>query len=282
MKTKLLITLILISAILASGCKSLQHVNDFSTAAEKSLSGYSGLPYSYRQHCLDLCTQKYEEDILNGKVKFSPQANPVCDCTTEKEKDDDAGKAYTALLLYFTGLEKLSSGGQFVYKSTDLVAAMTKVKAIQNPGMQAPVTSIADIIINMATTAYRGHALEQILDAAKDPVDKLLQELMDSNKLLESEYDSYYSRYLHLLTTKYSGAAPVSTVEQMNDFIANSAEEAKAKAVKEKLEDFNSLLQKIKDGHLKLAEERMSLRDKDLITYLYTQASQLRTNISKL
>jgi hypothetical protein len=264
------------------GCKSLKHVNDFSTAAEKSISGYEALPYSYRQHCLDLCAQKYEEEILAARVNFSPSDDPVCDCATDNQKDDDANKAYTALLLYFTGLEKLSAGGQFVYKSADLTAAMIKVKAISDPKMQAPVNSIADIIINMASTAYREHVLEKILNDSREPIDNLLQDLMDSNKILEKDYEGYYSRYLHLMTIKYAGAQRVSPWEQMNDFITNGQEKAKVKAVDEKLENFNVQLQKIKETHLKLANERMNLKDKDLVTYLFTQASQLKTNISKL
>jgi hypothetical protein len=271
-----------IPLILAFSCTSLKHVNDFSSASEKSLASYSDLPYSYTQRCLDKCMQDQELEILKRETTFNPNDTLTCDCTKNKSKDADAAKAYTILILYFTGLEKLSDGGQFIYKSDDLVNAMTKIKAINDPNIAEPVSSIADVVFNMATTVYREHALEQILNKAKDPVGHLLDDLIENNIILDKEYQGYYSTFLRIMATKYASSTHVDSVIQMNDFISNTTERDKMKAVHEKLMGFNDLLRKIKAGHDKLADERMKLKDKDLITYLYTQASQLRTNISKL
>lgn len=112
--------LALIIAGLGTGCISLKHVNDFSASSAKRLATYSDLPYSYGQHCLDLCKLAQERGILTGTVPFNPAAVTACDCRRDKAKDVDAVKAYTTLILYFSGLEKLSAGDQFVYNTADL------------------------------------------------------------------------------------------------------------------------------------------------------------------
>jgi hypothetical protein len=273
---------ILLLACLVTGCVSLKHVNDFSTASLKGLSGYSDLPYSYNQHCLDICKLDVEKGILSGAAPFKPDQIPTCNCTQAKTKDADAVKAYTALILYFSGLEKLSAGDQFVYKTADLTAALGKVKAISDPNKQGAVNKIADIVFNMATTAYREHALEKILTESEAPVDALLHDLISDNTILQGEDKGQYVRFLGMVASKYTGSKAIDGKEQLNDFLANDAATRQLSQNVEKIGDFNDLLEKIRQGHAKLAAERMNLKDKDLIKYLFTQASQLKTNIAKL
>ncbi|MEO8948598.1 MAG: hypothetical protein ABI308_09335 [Mucilaginibacter sp.] len=273
----------LLPALLLTGaCTSLKHVSDFSTAAEKSITGYNTLAYSYEMHCQADCRQAYEAKLLKGTAAFSLTFQPACDCAAARAKDEDAKKAYTTLLLYFAGLEKLSAGDRFIYKTSDLIGAMGKARIISNDDLKAPVSSIADIVINMATNAYREHALETILDKAKTPVDQLLADLIASNEILAADSKNDLKQFQGLLALNYTGEKPPAPSQQLNDYRVNNAAEEASDATQKSLADFNALLQKIRDAHLKLANERMNLKDKDLITYLFTQANQLRTNISKL
>jgi hypothetical protein len=272
---------VLLLACLAAGCASLKHVNDFSAASLKSLTGYSDLPYSYKQHCLDICKLDVEKGILSG-APFKPDQLPACDCGPAKTKDADAAKAYTVLILYFSGLEKLSAGDQFVYQTADLTAALGKVKAISDPDKQSAVNKIADIVLNMATTVYREHALEKILEQSAAPVDALLHDLISENTILQGEDKGQYVRFLGMIASKYTGSTPVNGKEQLNDFLANDAAVRQLNQNSGKIGDFNALLETIRQGHAKLAAERMNLKDKDLIKYLFTQTSQLKTNITKL
>lgn len=267
---------------LASGCSNLQHVSEFSTAAEKSISGYTGLAYNYEQHCQTECRHKYEMEILKGQASFDMEKTPDCDCAKAKAKDDDAKKAYTVLTLYFSGLEKLSAGDKFVYKTSDLTDALNKAKVISDDKLKAPITSIADILLNMATNAYREHALETILDQAKDPVDKILADLIASNKFLASDSKTDRIQFQGLIALNYTGGRSVAPIQQVGDLRANRTAIEASEKTQQDLEAFNVLLQKIREAHGKLADERMSLKNKDLITYLFTQAKELRNNISKL
>lgn len=276
----LLIALLLGTTI---SCTSLKHVHDFATASGKVINDCTTtLPYSYEQYCRDICNLDKQAQILSGTVNFNPLDTLSCDCNKQHSQDKDIEKAYAVLILYFTGLEKLSSNEHFIYKTSELVSALGKIKAIKDPEMVSPVAKIADVVVGMATHAYRARALHNILSDSKDPVDHLLNDLIQSNLILEGKYKGYYGRYLNVLSQKYTGSKAVGSKEQLNDYIANRREVEQAKSVYRQLEHFNSLLQIIKAGHLKLAGEKLKLKDKELITYLYTQANELKSNISKI
>lgn len=264
-------------------CTSLKHVHDFATATNKVINDCTTtLPYSYGQYCRDICNLDKEALILSGKVNFNPLDTLSCDCSKPLSQDKDIEKAYAVLILYFAGLEKLSSNEHFIYKTNELVSALGKIKAIKDPEMISPVSKIADVVIGMATHAYRAKALKNILSESKDPVDHLLNDLIQSNLILEGRYKGYYGRYLNLLSQKYTGSETVGSKEQLNDYIANHREVEQSKYVYRQIEHFNSLLLIIKAGHLKLAGEKLKLKDKELIIYLYTQANELKSNISKI
>lgn len=273
--------LILLLSIFNFSCKSLKHVYEFSTASEKIISDYTTIPYSYYRSCKDACDIDRQAGIITGKIPFNPLDTVSCNCNAELVKDKDASKAYTALLLYFNGLRELADGKKFIYSTGNLVSALGKVKAISDPNIQGPVTKISDIILNMATTAYRSHALQEILDESREPVDKLLNDLILNNRILEGKYKGHYGGYLSVLMQKYTGPH-VQPRQQLDDYLSNRQEVEKLKLIMQEMEDFNSLLGKVKEGHLKLANERLKLKDKELIIYLYTQSRELKANISKL
>lgn len=271
--------------ILLSGisCTGLKHVHDFATASSKAINDCTTtLPYSYGQYCRDICNLDKQAQILSGAVNFNPLDTLSCDCDKQLSQDQDIDKAYAVLILYFTGLEKLSSNEHFIYKTDELISALGKIKAIKDPEMVSPVSKIADVVVGMATHAYRARALRNILSESKDPVDHLLNDLIQSNLILEGRYKGYYGRYLNLLSQKYTGSKAVGSKEQLNDYIANYREVEQSKSVYRQINNFNSLLHVIKAAHLKLAGEKLKLKDKELITYLYTQANELKSNISKI
>lgn len=264
-------------------CTGLKHVHDFAVSSNKVIQERAATPpYSYVQYCRDMCNLDKEAQILAGTANFNPLDTLNCNCDKQLSQDRDTEKAYTVLLLYFTGLEKLSSNEHFVYKTEELVAALGKVKAIKDPEMVSPVSKIADVVVGMATHAYRARALRNILNESEEPVDHLLKDLIQSNLILKERYKGYYGRYLNVLSQKYTGSKTIGPKEQLNDYIANRREVDQSKSVYRQIEDFNSRLSIIKAGHLKLAGERLKLKDKELITYLYTQVSELQSNISKL
>lgn len=277
--------LVIITALLlclfSPGCKSLKHVYEFSTASEKIIDQYTGIPYSYYQYCRDACDLDKQTGIITGKIQFSPKDTLSCDCATELAKDKDATKAYVALILYFSSLRQLADGEKFNYKTGSMVSALGKIKAIKDPAMLAPVNSIADILLNMGTRAYRSHTLQKILAKSEGPVDELLNDLIVNNKLLKLKYEGYFSKYLTVMTKKYNGPH-VEPRQQLDDYVYHNHEIKKQKRVLEQIENFNTLLIKVKEGHLKLAAERLQLKDKVLINYLYTQSKELKANLSKL
>jgi hypothetical protein len=282
MKVKQAILLfLLLPGALNFGCKSLKHVNDFSIASQESLRNYTTIPYSYYRNCRDMCDLNRQTAIITGKQQFNPVDTLTCDCKSDLAKDKDAGKAYTVLILYFEGLQQLSDNKKFIYSTGNLVSALGKIKAIEDPQLQEPVTKIADLLLNMATRAYRSRSLQELLNESKVPVDKLLGDLILNNRLLQGKYKGYYGAYLTVMMRKYAGPH-VEPRQQLDDYVANSHEVEKAKVVAQDIQDFNAILGKVKEGHLKLADERLKIKDKALITYLFTQAKELKANISKL
>jgi len=279
-KHSLLITILLL-CVLGFSCKSLKHVNEFSTASQEIVEDYTAIPYSYYQNCRDICDLNKQTGIITGKIQFNPIDTLSCNCRTELAKDKDAAKAYTALVLYFNSLQQLSDHKKFIYSTGNLVSALGKIKAIEDPQIQAPVTKIADLLLNIATRAYRSRSLQEILATAKEPVDRLLNSLILNNRILEGKYKVYYGSYLTVMMQKYAGAH-VEPRQQLDDYLSNSKEIEKSKLVIAEIENFNSLLSKVQQGHAKLADERLKLKDKALITYLYTQSKELKANISKL
>ncbi len=269
-------------AFTLTACVNLKHVNDFASSSEKSLGDFKNIPYSWEQYCIDKCNLDTEKAIASGLIKFRPSLDVTCNCTTEAKIDKDVANAYNLLIIYFTGLEKLSNDKNYVYKTDSLTTALTAAGAISDTSLKKPINSIATILLNWATTAYREHALEKILGDAQAPVNQLLLDLEGLNTNVKLNYKTYYERFVRVLITKYAGASPVAADVQLNDYIANKAMRDELKLVSKKIDDFNAALEKIRAGHQKLAAERMSLKDKDLIKYLYTQANAIKTNISKL
>lgn len=279
-KYSILITTLLFCS-LGFSCKSLKHVNEFSTASEEIIQNYSTLPYSYYRNCRDNCDLSRQTGIITGKIQFNPSDTLSCNCKADLAKDKDAAKAYTVLILYFNSLQQLSDNKKFIYSTGNLVSALGKIKAIEDPKIQEPVSKIADILLNIATRAYRSRSLQQILNESKVPVERLLNDLILNNRILEGKYKGYYGGYLNVMMQKYAGPH-VAPRQQLDDYLSNSREVEKSKLVIEEIENFNSLLTKVKAGHEKLADERLKLKDKVLITYLYTQSKELKANISKL
>ena len=271
----------LLICTLSFGCKSLKHVNEFSAASEEIINDYSFLPYSYYRNCRDNCDLDRQTGIITGKIQFNPLDTLTCNCSADLAKDKNAAKAYTVLILYFNSLQQLSDHKKFIYSTGNLVSALGKIKAIEDPQIQEPVTKIADLLLNIATRAYRSRSLQQILNESKLPVDRLLNNLILNNRILEGKYRGYYSGYLNVMMQKYAGPH-VAPRQQLDDYISNRIEIEKSKTVIGEIENFNSLLTKVKTGHLKLADERLKLKDKELIAYLYTQSRELKANISKL
>lgn len=276
-----IIGLMLLLGILDTGCKSLKHVYEFSASSEKIIDRYEHIPYSYYRYCRDACDLDRQTGIITGKIQFRPKDTLSCNCDSELIKDKDATKAYVALILYFSSLQQLADGEKFNYKTGNLVSALGKIKAIKDPKMVGPVNSIADILLNMATRAYRSHSLQKILEQSKEPVDNLLNDLILNNQILEDKYKVYYSGYLNVMMQKYAGPH-VEPRQQLDDYLSNNHEIEKEKRVLQEIEDFNALLTKVKEGHLKLAAERINLKNKDLIIYLYSQSKELKANLSKL
>lgn len=262
-------------------CKSLKHVNEFSTASAEIINTYTTIPYSYYRNCRDRCDLERQTGIITGKIQFNPADTIKCDCKADLAKDNDATRAYTVLILYFSSLQQLSDHNKFIYSTGNLVSALGKIKAIEDVQLQEPVTRIADLILNIATRGYRSRSLQLILDSSRVPVDRLLDNLILNNRILMGKYKGYYGGYLNVMMQKYAGPH-VAPRQQLDDYLSNSREMEKSKLVITEIENFNALLTKVKSGHLKLAGERLNLKDKELITYLYTQAKELKANISKL
>jgi len=276
-----ILTSFLLLYVLTIGCKSLKHVHAFSTASQEIIKNYTTIPYSYYRNCKDVCDLNRQTAIITGKLQFNPLDTISCECRADLAKDNDAARAYTVLNLYFSGLEQLSDNAKFVYTTGNLVTALGKIKAIEDPQLQEPVSKIADLVLNMVTRGYRSSSLQQMLNESKEPVDRLLSNLVLNNRILEGKYKGYYSAYLNVMMQKYAGPH-VEPRQQLDDYISNSREVEKSKVIIREIRDFNTLLTKVKDGHLKLADERLKLKDKELIKYLLTQSKELKANISKL
>jgi hypothetical protein len=282
MKVKPFIYLCFVLIIYAvSGCTNLKHVYEFSAVSGTSIAAYEHIPYSYQRFCKYTCDLERQNLILTGKIKFNPLDTLSCLCAGEFKKDQNVTRAYMALQLYFNGLGQLSDRNKFKYETSKLTGAIAKLNLINDPALAEPAGKVADILLGLSTRAHRARSLSVILDKAKTPVDNLLHALILNNQILEGKYRSYYSAYLSMLMKKYA-ASSVSSPDQRTDYIENSLLHQQLNKTIDDIENFNSILSKIRRAHQELASSRFNLKDKELIGYLYHQAAELMLNIEKL
>jgi hypothetical protein len=246
------IALIAALSVWMTACTTPEAVRQFTAAAKDSLAV---LPPLFRDFTGSCIRTQLAERPLNEFEDAGPQAAAACKALTDQEPNLLA--ALKVLTAYFATLNQLSAEGIASYdKDIDqLAAAIQPAGGFGAPQVKA-VKGLAKFLFNAAASGYQRKHLEKALKEADADVAIVTEALgkivlLDYDRLLRLEQDAVRTRYREAL----AGDRNPSTVSQamlQDHWRADlSVIDGKRRAAK----DAAAMLDKIRDGHHKLAEQ---------------------------
>lgn len=261
--------------MLIASCTSTKAVQEFSTASRQSLELYESLPYSFSQNCRENCIQERIRDL-------SFKADD-CDCAAANTADSVTLVIFKQLDWYLGGLTALS-GKEIGYKTAALGTALSEGKfgpLTVGKDDAAAFSKLSATILDALAGKYRKRKLREYVTAANEPFQKLVG-LLEFNvgqnltALLNNQKLLFRSNYLSI--SRDTALTAYEKRRLMEDYFEHVAQ---LEQHQRSLQAYSRALQKIQQGHGKLAENISRLNDTEVQQILVSAAADIRLLISQ-
>lgn len=278
-KKLILSTIILILGL--TGCLNLKSVNDYSSTSLKSIKKFEDINYSFNQHCIDECQF---EAIKTFTIVRKPEE--YCKCVLYQEADKVTQLIYNSINGYFEGLSNLSNDKLTTY-NFDALTKSLKEGNFGKTGVQ--ITSaqvdgyakISQILLRATTDLYRKNKIRDYIEQANAPIQTLLDSfkfILKSN--LENEINVKKEK-LYDYYTEMKIRGTLSEYEQGKAVIEYYQQVSALNGKENQIETFAKGLDKIKEGHQKLYDNRNKMTTKELSEMLIQYSSDIQDIISE-
>jgi len=169
-----------------NSCVDLKQVHNYAIASSSNLQNFESLGYSFNNCCINSSQyQKMQKRIIESNNTQKP--NP---CSQEAKLADSATNLiYNKLKDFFDGIANLSNNVSVTKLDTLTgVLSQAKIGNITITKDQADAYSaITKTIMDAATNAYRAKKVKQYIQAAKNPIDTLLDKYNSLLNNLETD-----------------------------------------------------------------------------------------------
>ncbi len=267
----------LLLASVMNCCVSLKHVNEYSVNALTGLTKYEKLSLDFEKACKMHCFL----DKLDSLQTDIDQ----CYCAADRKADSVTLLIYNAIKGYFDGLASLSDNELTSYKMDELSAALAsdelgKVKLSEEQANA--YTAISGILLRAFTDGYRKKRIGIYIKEANEPVNLLLNYL-DFNiaKNLQGKINVLKERYI-LLTDEFIDDESLSLFDKKTVLLLFYEKMDEATRWEQEIVVWSKALQKIKEGHRKLAENAANLKAIEVKRALLQYASDIEDIISEI
>ena len=269
-KNKLFLVNIFVCALIG-GCANLADIRQFS-ALSADATGYTQLTDDY----VTAPSRMKAYSFVKGDEQFrADQDNTSKARAGQKVKLELYHKVLTDYMAALGGL----AGADVTNYNTQiksLTSAATAAGYLQSANAQA-VNSIADVIAEGLTDAYRQRKLANIIERSDAPLQVILADMKTivstefpsdlANE--EQNFDDYYKHLIAVAGTKEPAAAQIAN--QMHD-----AESINLHSRDGVAEEYALVLERIAKAHALLYANRNDLANKETLTELRSYVGQIR------
>ena len=246
------LSLALALAVWMASCTTPEAVRQFTAAAKDSTALFPPVARDITASCIR--TQMAERP-LTEIADVGPQAMAACKPLADQEPN--LLGALKVLTAYFAALNQLAGDGLASYdKEIDQFAAsIQSAGALGAPEVKA-VKGLAKFLLDAAASGYQRKHLGHALKAADADVAVLTGALgkiveADYGRLLNIEQDALRTRYREALVADKNPSTVAQALLQERWRADLATLDGKRRAAK----DVAAMLEKIRDGHHKLAEQ---------------------------
>jgi hypothetical protein len=244
--------LVLALAVWMTACTTPEAVREFTAAAKDSTALFPPVVRDITSSCIR--TQMAERPLTEIE-DVGPQAMAACKPLSDQEPNLLA--ALKVLTAYFGALNQLAGDGVASYdKEIDqLAAGIQSAGSFSAPQVKA-VKGLAKFLVDAAAGGYQRKHLGKALKEADadvavvtDALGKIVQR--DYDRLLRIEQDAVRTRYREALVADKNPSTVAQALLQDRWRADLATLDGKRRAAK----DVVAMLEKIRDGHHKLAEQ---------------------------
>jgi len=285
-RTRVVLIVVTISALLFAGCTTPDAVSKFCASAATTLASAKPVFADMKASCMRAADSR--EAIGAFTAAADDKKNPtmvdaVASCNDIGKQGDGAAAAAAILSDYFSAINALASFGT-AKAGTDAGALATKTGAAlgANSAAQTAIGSIVGDLASFLTSAYQLKKLEgdltRVSKNISDVSDGLVKVIQNNylDQLLADEEQKTAVRYREFYRSDFSPEAKVMLDDRWR------ADEAAIQAKRASAQSLISALQALSKGFANLASNAHSLKAADLPGLLGPYVAQIQALIPQI